>query len=118
LDSRQDILSTMNRQKILRFGKCSVLNRINDVSARGFDRNHTEEEMIRIAIQNWCPIIVKNGKSGKWYLRGRGRSTEFLQSKIDEEVGNHRDGVYCLWLPDELLEFGVTIDGVSPCSFS
>jgi hypothetical protein len=102
----------MNRQQIRRFANCNIANHENHVSQRGFDKTMKEEDIIRIAIENWCPIIVKNGKNGRWYLRGRGKTTEFLQSQLEQNAGNHRDGVYCLWLSDELLEFGVGIDNV------
>ena len=107
----------MNRQKIHRFANCEILKELNDVESRGYDSAKTEEEMIRIAIENYCPSVVKNGKKGKWYLRGRGRTEEFLQNRIDENRDKHRDGVYCLLLPDEWMEFGVGIEKVSVNNF-
>lgn len=55
----------------------------------------TEGEMIDLAVKNGSHIIVKNGK---WYLKGKGKSIEYLKSKIDENVGKFRDGVFCLLL--------------------
>lgn len=54
--------------------------------------------MIDLAIKNECPIIIKNGINGKWYLKGKGKSIEYLKSKIEEKLGKSRDGVFCLLL--------------------
>lgn len=60
----------------------------NDVERLGFDKNKTFGEMIDIAIANKCIIIIKNG-SGKWYLKGQGKSYEIAKSKMIEHQGKY-----------------------------
>jgi hypothetical protein len=83
--------------KITRYSNCDILLHQNEVEIYGFDKDKTEGEMIDLAVKHDCPIIVKNGK-GKWYLKGKGKSIEFLKTKIDEQIGKTRDGVYSLLL--------------------
>jgi hypothetical protein len=71
---------------------------INIVGKKGYLKNHTEDEMIDLATKQKCPIIIKNGKNGKWYLRGKGYTIENLKNKIDENLGKSRDDVFCLLL--------------------
>jgi hypothetical protein len=88
----------MSYTKITRFLNCDILKRQDDVEFYGFDKTKTEGEMINLAVEYGCPIIIKNGKNGKWYLKGQGKTIEFLQNKINEEIGQSRDGVFCLLL--------------------
>ncbi len=83
-----------------RYSNCDILIHKNDVEWYGFDKNTTEEEMIALAVKNECPIIIKNGNKGKWYLKGNGKSIEFLKGKIDEKIGKSRNGVFCLLLEE------------------
>jgi hypothetical protein len=53
--------------------------------------------MVDLAIQHKCPILIKNGKNGKWYLKGQGKTMEFLRSEIARKQGLSREGV-CCWL--------------------
>ena len=43
-------------------------------------------------------LIVKNGDNGKWYLKGKDKSLEYLRGKLDEKIGRARNGVFCLLL--------------------
>jgi hypothetical protein len=88
----------MTFNRITRYSKCDILLNQNDVEWYGFDKTKTEGEMINLAVKNECPIITKNGINGKWYLKGKGKLTEYLKSKIDENIGKSRDGVFCLLL--------------------
>lgn len=87
----------MSYTRITRFSKCDILLHKNNVERYGFEKTKTEGEMIDLAIKNECPIIIKNG-NGKWYLKGKGKTIEYLKSKIDEKIGKSRDGVFCLLL--------------------
>ena len=78
--------------------KCDILKNQNDIEYYGFDKNKTEGEMIDLAVKNQCPIIIKSGRNGKWYLKGKGKTIEYLKSKINEKKGKSRDGVFCLLL--------------------
>jgi hypothetical protein len=51
--------------------------------------------MIDLAISNNCKIIIKNGYNGKWYLKGKDKDIDYLKIKINENIGNSREGVYC-----------------------
>jgi hypothetical protein len=88
----------MNYNIITRFSKCDILRHTNDVNWYGFEKTKTEGEMIDLAIKNNCPIIIKNGINGKWYLKGKGKTIEYLKNKINENLGKSRDGVFCLLL--------------------
>ncbi len=94
--------------KITKFECIDILNKKNDIEPNGFDKNLTKNEIINLAIKYNCPLIVKDGNKGKWYLKGKGRTTNYLKSKINKKYAKInsgsikpiRDGVYCL-----LLEF-------------
>jgi hypothetical protein len=86
----------MSYTTITRFSNCDILISKNDVEYYGFPKTKTEGEMIDLAIEYRCPIIVKNGNKGKWYLKGRGKQIADLKNKIDENLGKSRDGVFCL----------------------
>ncbi len=88
----------MNYTKITRYLKCDILLHKNDVVWYGFEKTKTEGEMIDLAIQNVCPIIIKNGINGKWYLKGKGKTIDYLKNNIDVNIGKSRDGVFCLLL--------------------
>ena len=88
----------MSYTKITRFSKCDILLHKNDVDWYGFDKTKTEREMIQLAIEHQCPIIIKNGINGKWYLKGKGKTIDYLKSLIYEKVGLSRNGVFCLLL--------------------
>ena len=83
---------------IKRYENCDILINRNDIEKYGYPKETTEEEMIELAIEHNCPIVVKSGRNGKWYLKGKGRSNEFLQSEIEKKLGTFRDGVYTLHL--------------------
>ena len=84
--------------RITRYSKCDILLNQNDIQYYGFDKTKTEGEMIDLAVKNECTILIKNGTNGKWYLKGKGKTIEYLKSKIDENIGKSRDGVFCLLL--------------------
>jgi hypothetical protein len=88
----------MSYTKITRYSNCDILIHKNDVEWYGFEKTKTEGEMIDLAVANGCSIIVKNGKRGKWYIKGKGKPIEFLKSKLVANVGKYRDGVFCLLL--------------------
>ena len=71
--------------KITKFNYCDILIGSNDISTTGFDKNMTEREIIDLAIQHQCPIIVKCGK-GKWYLKGHGKTADQLKSLIERNI--------------------------------
>jgi len=85
----------MNFNKISKYDKCDILKNQNDIEYYGFDKTKTLEEMIDLAINNNCKIIIKGGYNGKWYLKGKDRDINFLKLKINENIGNSRDGVCC-----------------------
>jgi hypothetical protein len=72
--------------------------RYNDIEPYGFDKSKTLGEMIDIAIENGCPIIIKAGADAKWYLKGKGRTIEYLKIKIVLCTGKERDDVVCFFI--------------------
>jgi hypothetical protein len=97
-----------------RFQKCDILIGRNDIEKYGFAKTISEDEIIRLAIRYGSPVIVKNGKKGKWYLKGQGISHEALRQKITSNLGEKREGVYTILLPEHLFSIGITIDDVVP----
>lgn len=88
----------MSYTRITRYLNCDILINQNDVEYYGFHKSFTEGEMIDLAVENNCPVIVRNGKNGKWYLKGKDKSLEYIKTLISEHTGKSRDGVYCLLL--------------------
>ena len=100
------------KMSIERFQQCDILISRNDVEKYGFAKTISEEEMIQLAIKHGCPVIIKNGKKGKWYLKGRGITHEALRQKIAKNLGEKREGVYTILLPERMFSFGITIEDV------
>jgi hypothetical protein len=62
----------------------------NEIEPLGF-KNRTEEQMIALAIEHRCPIIVKGSKNGiTWYLKGKGKTYEELEQIIKKNENNPR----------------------------
>ena len=83
----------MNFNKITKYQKCDILS--PDIEKNGFDKTKTLGEMIDLAINNNCKIIIKGGNNGKWYLKGKDKDIDYLKLKINENNGKSRDGVNC-----------------------
>jgi len=60
------------------------------------------EDIIKIAKAQDCRVITKNGKRGKWYIKAKGKSREYIMEKIIIKKGKAREGVFTIVL-DELL---------------
>lgn len=60
----------------------------NEVEWLGFDCNTSFGEIINLAMQNNCRLIVKNG-NGKWYLKCAGKTYEEVKIKLDENIGRY-----------------------------
>ena len=98
----------MTSLKITEHPKCDILigfssNNNNNVERLGFDKNKTLGEMIDLALLHKCPIIVKAGKNAKWYLKGQGKTLEFLKNQIELKKGTKREGISCYLLEDTPL---------------
>ena len=90
----------MDFNKITRYKNCDILIGQNDIEYYGFDKTKTEGEMIDLAIIHNCPIIIKNGLNGKWYLKGKTKSIDILKNKIEQNIDKFRDGVFTLLLEE------------------
>ena len=94
-----DDINTNNYKKITKYLQCDILIHRNDISKNGFDKHKTEDEIIALANKHKCPIIIKNGLNGKWYLKGKKKSIECLKQYIEDNIGKKkREGCYCLLL--------------------
>jgi hypothetical protein len=80
------------------YPETDVLHHQNDIEPLGFPKTNTLDEMIACAREHECYIITKSGKNGKWYIKGNGRTLEFLKNKLDQNIGNRRKGVFCVLL--------------------
>lgn len=58
----------------------------------------TEEQVCKVARVLEFPVVVKNGNNGQWYLKGKGKTRQFLEDAITKARGQSREGVYCLLL--------------------
>ena len=91
----------MNSKQFL---NCDILIGSKMVEKYGFDKNYTKEEIVALAIQHQCPIIVRAGPNAKWYLKGNGCTESFLMRKINEdhrkreEKGVKKNGTYVILL--------------------
>ena len=94
----------MSFSSITRYEKVDILigKMYNNLQPLGFEKTKTECEMIDIAVKNGCSIITKNGRNGKWYvkgyLKGKRIPNEDLKAKLEKNKGNSnaRNGVYLL----------------------
>ena len=59
----------------------------NNVERLGFDKNKTLEEMIELATEHKCPLVVKDGR-GKWYLKGQGKTYEEIEAALNRNKEN------------------------------
>ena len=59
----------------------------NNVERLGFDKNKTLEEMIGLATEHKCPLLVKDGR-GKWYLKGQGKTYEEIEEGLNQNKEN------------------------------
>jgi hypothetical protein len=85
-------------KQITKYDRCDFLLGNNNVQRLGFEGNKTLGEMIDLAVSHKCPIIIKNGNQGKWYLKGQNKTTEFLKGEIDKNKGTTPEGVICYFL--------------------
>ena len=83
----------MNFNKITKYDNCDLLS--PDINKYGFDKTLTLGQMIDMALIHNCPIIVKGGYNGKWYLKGLDKDIDYLKSKINENIGKYIDGRTC-----------------------
>lgn len=89
-------MSITYARSITVFPRCDILVGKNDVQRLGFDKDLTDIQVIALAVKHNSPIIVKNGRSGKWYLKGNGMDMDVLKEKLEEQKGKSREGVYCM----------------------
>lgn len=70
---------------------------VNRVESLGFDKEKTFYEILAIATENKCSIIIKDG-NGKWYLKAQNVADyDSLKEKIEENVGKSPASRKC-WL--------------------
>ena len=56
----------------------------NDVESKGYDpEKYSYDDMLRLAIEHKCFVIVKNGK-GKWYIKCKGMDYMKVKQKVED----------------------------------
>ncbi len=76
------------------FPKTDILKGCNDVEDKGYTASKTLDEMIQLALENDCPVIVKGGVNAKWYLKGKGMSMDSIRELIRQNHGKApREGI-------------------------
>ena len=73
-----------NGFNIEKFENCNVYHKQDFGEKYGYSRNLTLEEMISIAVENRCPIIVRGGNNAKWYLKGNNKTEDVVREKISK----------------------------------
>lgn len=84
-----------NIKNITIYNKCDILLHRNDIQKLGFDKNKTFEEIKEIAIANNCPVIIKAGLKGKWYIKGKNMDLDVLKKLASINEGKYRNGIIC-----------------------
>jgi len=64
------------------FKNSDILKGMNNIESHGYSRNMSLEEMIPIAIEYRCPVIVRGGTNAKWYLKCQGKTEGYVREKI------------------------------------
>lgn len=77
-----------NGFNIEKFENCNVYHKQDFGEKYGYSRNLTLEEMISIAVENRCPIIVRGGTNAKWYLKGNNKTEDVVREKISKSDMN------------------------------
>lgn len=78
------------------FSKCDFNIGKNDVEQLGYDKNLTIGHMIDVALEHSCRVIIKNGITGKYYLKCQNMSYNDTIALAQRNEGNARgDGVVC-----------------------
>lgn len=89
----------MSFTQITRYPNKDILISNNNIEKYGFASTMTQWQMIELAITHRCPILIKDGHRGKWYLKGKNYTVVELKAKLDQ-APRERDGVFSL-----LIEF-------------
>jgi hypothetical protein len=88
----------MSFSQVKTYNKTDVFHCGDDVEKYGYSKEKTLGEMIDLAIQHKCPILVKAGKNAKWYLKGHKRTTDQILTALQEKEGKSRDGVVTYYI--------------------
>jgi len=83
---------------IVSYDKTDVFRGNNNIEKNGFPKDKTLGQMLDIAIQHRCPIIIKAGKNAKWYLKGSGKSATEIVNALEEKKGKYRDGMIAYYI--------------------
>jgi hypothetical protein len=84
-------------QSIILYTGSDAYKSKNDVQNLGYDKNTTFGEMIDLAIEHKCCLLVKHGK-GKWYLKGKGKEYNIVKNKLETNTGNPHYRTVKSWL--------------------
>ena len=78
------------------FAKCDFNIGKNDIEQLGYDKNLTIGHMIDIALEHSCRVIIKNGITGKYYLKCKDMVYDDAIALAERNQGKARgDGVIC-----------------------
>jgi hypothetical protein len=83
-------MENTNLKSVNLYEKCDPFYGTNNVEFYGYHRDTTLGEMVDKAIAYNCNIIQKNGKKGKWYLKGQGKEYDVSKEEIEKKVGNNK----------------------------
>ena len=84
-------------QSIVRYDACNYGNGKNFVERLGFPKETPFGDLIGLAIENKCSVIIKNGYNGKWYLKAQNIDYEVVKERLKFNMGNSPVGRRC-WL--------------------
>ena len=84
---------------LVTFNKCDFNIGNNNVEQLGYDKDFTIGHMIDLALENSCRVIIKNGFTGKYYLKCKNMSYSDATALAQRHEGlTRRDGVTCFVL--------------------
>ena len=85
----------MSFSQVKTYNKTDIFHGSDDLKE---SKDKTLGEMIDLAIQHKCPILVKAGKNAKWYLKCSKKTTDQILTALQEKEGKSRDGVVTYYI--------------------
>jgi hypothetical protein len=82
------MMMNYNGFNIEKFENCCIYNKQDFGEKYGYSRSLTLEEMIPIAVEYRCPVIVRGGTNAKWYLKGNNKTEDVVREKISKSDMN------------------------------
>ena len=80
---------------ITTFDKCDFYIGKNEIERLGYSGKTSMGNIIDLALEHKCRVIIKNGVNGKYYLKCKDMSYNDVLPLAQAKEGQMRDGVLC-----------------------